>query len=193
MKFAILISCKLIFSDFFILNNFLLYLSVFSYIVSVVLTLMQKKLIRFLAYSSISHISLVLTTFILFDLGPYSLIYLIIYFISLYKIIYLLEYTIVNLQNIIYLTDLNLILELDIKLLFVSAILELGSFPPYNIFFCKIIFIYFLVKNNLFTVVLFFLIFSVFSYFYYLRIIKNLYFDLNSPFVILNKNIIDSG
>jgi NADH:ubiquinone oxidoreductase subunit 2 (subunit N) len=115
------------------------------------------------------------------------LAYLVIYFFSLYKLITLLEFTIFNLDKIKYVTDLSQLLDLDVRAFFAFNILEIGGFPPYNLFILKIIFIFFLIKNNFFAISCFFLLFTVVSLFYYLRLIKNLYYDLNAPFVFLMK------
>jgi NADH:ubiquinone oxidoreductase subunit 2 (subunit N) len=49
------------------LDDLVLLISLGSYLIGIFLTLYQKKLIRFLAYGSISHIGLVFSTFILND------------------------------------------------------------------------------------------------------------------------------
>jgi NADH:ubiquinone oxidoreductase subunit 2 (subunit N) len=185
MKFSLFVFLKLIFFDIFSLTSVVLYVSICSYLVGAILTILQKKIIRFLAFGSISHISLVLAVFILGDLGMFSIVYLVIYFISLCKFIYLLNFTILNLENIVYLTDLNYLLDLPIKSAFLFSIMELGGLPPYNIFVIKLIFFFFLLKNNFFGLTLYFLIMSLFSTYYYVRLIKNIFFDLNTPFVIM--------
>lgn len=185
VKFALLVFIKVVICEILFLGAIILYIGLLSYLVGLVLTLLQKKLIRFLAYGSISHIGLVFSTFILTDLWLGSFLYMVFYFAALIRFVRLLIHTILNYSQIIYITDLVNLLDMDAKVSFVFSVLEIGGFPPYNVFIFKLIFIFFLIKNNLFIISVCFLLLSVISTFYYLRLIKNLYYDLNAPFVFL--------
>jgi len=85
-----------------------------SYILGILLTLCQKKLIRLLAFGSISHIGLIITAYTLIEIDFFSFIFLALYLISLYKFLYLLENIVVNMQKLVYIVDLGLLLDLDV-------------------------------------------------------------------------------
>jgi NADH:ubiquinone oxidoreductase subunit 2 (subunit N) len=174
---------KLVFLEFFILTNLIFFIGLFSYIIGIFLTLYQKKLIRFLSFGSVSNIGLIITSYTLIEIDFFSFVFLGIYLISLYKFICLLIGTFVSLQKIVYIADLSFLLEFDIAYLFILNILEIGGFPPLNIFIFKLIFLFFLIKNNLFYLVFLILLISIFSLYYYIRVIKNLLFDLNNFFI----------
>jgi NADH-quinone oxidoreductase subunit N len=190
VKFTLLIFLKFIFSEFFILLNLVFFVGFFSYIFGILLTLYQKKLIRILSFGSVSNIGLIVMSYSLIEIDLFSLIFLGIYLISLYKFIYLLDSVVVNLKKLIYVTDLSLLLDFNVTCLFSLNILEIGGFPPLNIFIFKLIFLIFLIKNNLLYLTIVILLFSLFSTYYYLRMIKNLFYDLNSFFTFLKITIL---
>jgi len=183
IKFALLIFLKSIFMDFSIFFNLILYIGICSYILGILLTLYQKKLIRFLVFGSTSHLGLIITAYILIEIDFFSFIFLSLYLISLYKFVYLLENVVVNIQKIWYIVDLNFLLDLDTAFWYIFSFIEISGLPPLNIFILKLIFLLFLIKNNLFYLTLIFLFFSIISTFYYIRLVKNLMYDLNTSFV----------
>lgn len=182
---------------FFELNlyNFFLLIGLLSIIIGGINAMYQLKLKRFIAYSTIVNIGYILISLSIFSLeGMFSSIfYLICYLISVFSLFWFILYFRKN-QNIefIFLNELSLI-NYNIILLFFISILFFSfiGLPPFIGFFGKLfIYLNLLLQLNYYILILL-LIFSVIIGFYYLRVIRFLYF-YNFQFEkknILNMNI----
>ena len=143
--------------------------------------LQQKKIKRLLAYSSISHIGFILIGFTSNMLNniPFILLYIIIYIIT--SINLWTSYLSLNINHkpIKYLTDLSNLHAINklIAVIMILNIFSLAGIPPLAGFFSKLFIFFSAIKNNYFSLVFFAIIISVLSSFYYLKIIKILYFE----------------
>lgn len=152
----------------------------------------QFKLKRLIAYSAIGHIG-----FIILGLSSFTYINYIssIFYIFIYVSLNLCFFAILialrkqNWLEIKTIFDLN-VLSKNNKILSVFLALNLFSIagiPPLMGFFSKLFILNVLILNEFFFSTFIILILSVISVFYYIRLIKILFFDLNSNFIFLKK------
>jgi NADH:ubiquinone oxidoreductase subunit 2 (subunit N) len=183
VKFLLIIILKIIFIEIFFelsILNIIFFIGLLSYFIGTFLTLIQKKIIRFLSYGSISHMGLILITLNIHNYVTFfSFAYLLFYFLSLFRFVYLIEHLYLNYTKLVYLSDLYLISNNNIKSLLISNILEIGALPPYNLFVIKFLLFIFLIQYNFFYTTLVLVILSLITIYYYTRLIKNLFYDLN--------------
>lgn len=167
----------------FVQQNFLLFIH-FSLIIGSCGAFLQTKWKRFLAYSSIFH-----TGFLLLALTGGTLQSLESFFF--YLIIYILTnvgffsvfFCLVNCKrNIIirYLSDLKMLFKTNQTLAcsFIILLFSTSGIPPIAGFLAKFYVLFSVLSNNFFILVLFCILFSCFSCFYYLRIIKTVCFEI---------------
>jgi NADH-quinone oxidoreductase subunit N len=153
--------------------------------------LMQTNLKRLLAYSSIGHVGFILAGLACTEEAgvPGVLIYLTIY----------LTQTIVAFASVIFLRigDNSIVNIDDLKGLhkahpFMAFILAVTMFsmagiPPLAGFFAKLFILQPLIASKLYATALLFVIASVIACFYYLRIVKIMYFDAPEQEVVYAK------
>jgi len=147
--------------------------------------LMQRKIKSLVAYSSISHVGFMLIAFsALTDEGIQALFfYLIIYvmtsvciwtvFMSLNLKKYVYKKTSKHLSDLTYISVLNPILAIT----FSTAFLSLAGIPPLIGFYAKTIVFLCALNSSLYFLALMSILISVISTFYYLRVIKSVYFE----------------
>lgn len=151
----------------------------------------QTKTKRFIAYTIIFNnaffLSLVLLTAkdAYYSLLESLLIYVVLSFLTV--LIFSLLKTAVNMENLTSLRDLlglkknNIFLTLTIMLVFFSA----AGIPPLLGFFQKYIILLNLVQNHYIFLALGLILFSVLPAYYYLRIIKSIYFNSHTTNILL--------
>nr|YP_010241709.1 NADH dehydrogenase subunit 2 [Rhizosolenia setigera]QTI82397.1 NADH dehydrogenase subunit 2 [Rhizosolenia setigera]WAQ69960.1 NADH dehydrogenase subunit 2 [Rhizosolenia setigera]WAQ69996.1 NADH dehydrogenase subunit 2 [Rhizosolenia setigera]WAQ70032.1 NADH dehydrogenase subunit 2 [Rhizosolenia setigera]WAQ70068.1 NADH dehydrogenase subunit 2 [Rhizosolenia setigera] len=161
------------------------FFSVLSIFLGSVTAITQKKLKSLLAYSSISHLGYI---FLSFCSGSFESIQSMFMYLFIYMlggcIVWSIFLVLQNKKNYNYkhnkdLTDLKSLIKSNSLLTFIFSItlLSITGFPPLIGFFIKInIFLSALELSSIFPVFLISLI-SVISAFYYIRIIKILYFE----------------
>jgi NADH-quinone oxidoreductase subunit N len=146
----------------------------------------EVKIKRFFVYSSMSHVGLMLLALSCANLhgSKAVLIYLIVYTITSlggWTIIMLLINRVKKIHNkkITHITGLKGLSKNNAVLSFFLAIImfSMGGIPPLAGFFAKFEVLYALTETELFTYAFVALLLSVISFFYYLRIVKVLYFD----------------
>jgi len=180
------------FSDLF------LYLSSFCCIFSVLIgsfvALKQKKIKRLLAYSSISHVGYLLLAFSSNSIeGTQSLFfYIFIYMLTsfgLWSVVLSLN-TPSNLDKSKTLLDLGALSTKNPLLSFSAmiALFSLAGIPPLSGFFAKIEIFINAINASIFFVCFFAILSSVVSAFYYIRVVKIIYFEKNqlyfsSPYI----------
>jgi NADH-quinone oxidoreductase subunit N len=171
-----------IFDETFLLV--LIIVSISSVFVGSFVTLRQKKLKRLLAYSSISHVGYLLLAFSANSLeGTQSLFfYLIVYMITslcLWSVVVSLN-TPINLEKSKTLADLASISNTNKILGFTGmmAFFSLAGVPPLAGFFAKMEIFISALSASLFFVSLVVILSSVISSFYYIRLIKTMYFEV---------------
>ena len=146
---------------------------------------MQRKIKSLVAYSSISHVGFMLIAFsALTSDGIQALFfYLIIYvmtsvciwtvFMSLNLKKYVYKKTSKHLSDLTYISVLNPILAVT----FSTAFLSLAGIPPLIGFYAKTIVFLCALDSSLYFLALMSILISVISTFYYLRVIKSIYFE----------------
>jgi len=152
----------------------------------------QKKIKRFLAYSSISNIGYMLVGIISGTLGGlhafflYSLVYIVTMF-TLFSLILSIKKE--NNKNLIYLTDLLFLTNIHpiLKLSFIITLFSLAGIPPLVGFFSKFYIFFAAIEANQYFPVIVGILCSVLSAFYYIRIIKIINFEKKINFNY-NKN-----
>lgn len=162
--------------------NILIIFSLLSIFIGTFGAFFQNKIKRFLAYSSISHIGFV---FLSLSLGTLqSLVsvwlYLIIYVITLFSIWTIVMSLVDKKGNYsIFFTDLTGLFYTNPILAhcLMISLFSLSGIPPLAGFFSKYFIFVSLINNSYYVVALIGVILSVISSFYYIRIIKIMYFD----------------
>ena len=186
--FVLLMRFCLSFYQIFI-NNFQAYFFLFA-ILSVLLGsvggLEQRKLKTLLAYSSISHTGYLLLSFCTGNLEGLEMLfyYLIIYILSglIFWSIYLFLYQ----KKILYKNKLNkelgdlILLNKSnpiLALILATTLFSIAGIPPVVGFLAKIGIFLVLIKSYAYLFAVLSIVFSVISTFYYIRLIKILYFE----------------
>jgi len=161
----------------------LMFVSIFSVLVGSFAALRQKKLKRLLAYSSISHVGYLLLAFSSNSLeGTQSLFfYLVIYMITslcIWSVLASLN-TSANKEKSKTLVDLAFIVDINPVLGFTGmvAFFSLAGVPPLAGFFAKMEIFISALSASLFFASFVAILSSVVSSFYYIRLIKTMYFE----------------
>jgi NADH-quinone oxidoreductase subunit N len=178
--------CLLYFHNFFYLwQNLLLFCAYSSVFIGTFGAFQQNKWKRFIAYSSISHVG-----FILIGLGMgelesvfgailYAIIYIIfmlgifLFLISTRYFYFPIHHQIRYLRDLISLYETNSVLALSLTLLLFS----MAGIPPLLGFFSKIFVLIPAMQNNAYSLSIFAVLMSCIASFYYIRVIKIMYFD----------------
>ncbi len=169
-------------------NNFhfewkqvIFFLSVASMFLGAIAAIAQKSIKRLLAYSSIGHVGYVLIALVsasdqgLKSASIYMLIYLIMN-IAVFSIILSLKKSNSYVEKISELSGLsksNPVISLCIAIIMLS----MAGIPPFIGFFGKFYVFIAAVESQLYLLAVLGVLASVISAFYYLRIIKGMYFD----------------
>ena len=157
------------------------FLSVASMFLGAIAAIAQKSLKRLLAYSSIGHVGYVLIALVAAsDQGIKSAsIYMFMYLvmnIAVFSIILSLKKSDEYVEKIIQLNGLsktNPILSASLTIIMLS----MAGIPPFMGFFGKFYIFFAAIESKLYLLAVLGVLASVVSAFYYLRIIKNMYFD----------------
>lgn len=182
------------FYDFILIWRNILLLSILcSSIIGTLSAFKQIKFKKFIAYSSISHISFWLLALYSGDIiGCTSLyFYLIIYIVMLFMLFII----ILNVQIFTYpkknqirffdnfssLVNLNPLLAIILTLVLFS----MAGIPPMAGFFAKFSVLLASIQSNIYNVLIFIVLVNCIACFYYLRIIKIIYFDTWVKFNVL--------
>jgi len=162
-------------------QTILIFISIASMILGAVAAIGQTNIKRLMAYSSISHMGYALagvTTGTNEGVSS-SIIYIFLYVvmnIGSFVCIILMKRKNVYLENIRDLSGLSKNHPV-IAFSFTVILFSLAGIPPLAGFFAKFYVFMAVIKSNLFALAIIGLITSVVSAFYYLRIIKIIYFD----------------
>jgi len=187
-KFTIVILCRrLLFFSFFelfdIWQPILLFSRLLSIVVAAFSALYQRKLKRFLAYSSIGHVGYLLLGLRTGTIEGLQrvLIYLIIYLITslcVWSFILSIRFQKTN-KTLLYIRELNGLGKTNPLLAFTLAIIifSIAGTPPLAGFLAKILVLFSAIESSLYSLAIVGVITSVLSAFYYLRFIKIIYFD----------------
>ena len=166
-------------------RSYIIIVAIFSIIVGSVVGLEQRKLKSLLAYSSISHMGYLLISFSTGNIEGTQMLftYLLIYIISglcIWSVFILTRLkTFYNKKQNKDLADLVLLRKSNIMLalILITALLSIAGLPPMIGFMVKISIFLNAIQTSMYLVVLISILFSVIATFYYIRIVKVLFFE----------------
>jgi len=162
---------------------FMLIAGLGSIIVGCLGALIQRKIKRFLAYTSINQVGFLLVGLATFDLHGVSAAFL---FLFIYLVMSILLFgLILNVKHftekvqLIYLNDLYTLARSDLTFgnIWVITLFSLAGVPPLAGFFSKFLILTSAINNSFFFSVIIILIFSTISSYYYLNFIRYILFE----------------
>jgi len=156
----------------------LLVISIFSSLFAVLGAVNERFIKKFLLYSSLGHVSIMLLGVIYFLNGGFEILFL-------YLIVYTLMsniswlFLVSSLQNIKLLNSFITSINNDItsKVILSLILFSLSGLPPFSGFFVKFEMLLLSIYSSDYLVVMILLLLSIITLFYYIRIIKIIYFD----------------
>ncbi|MGL9732100.1 MAG: NADH-quinone oxidoreductase subunit N [Wolbachia sp.] len=159
----------------------LLYVSALSVLISAFGALRQKNLKRLLAYSSIGHVGFIFASLSIFTrMGTdSSLTYLMMYIvisIGLFSYFIQIDDDDCNIANLSGVGKKHPVLAFHLSIL----LLSMAGIPPLAGFFAKLFIFKGLINSGFISLSLILVVASVISCYYYLNIIKAMYFDKTS-------------
>nr|AXS64902.1 NADH dehydrogenase subunit 2 [Curculionidae sp. KM-2017] len=139
----------------------------------------QICLRKILAYSSINHISWMISTIL-------TSVNIWMYYFIIYSLINLNIIIIFNKYNFFYINQMSKLFSSNkkMKMFFMLNFLSLGGLPPFLGFYPKWMSINFLVNNKFFALSFFMIIFSLISLYFYLRITFSTFSIINDESMI---------
>lgn len=177
---------KLIYSIFFdlyfIWQPLLVITAILTISFSSIATLYQKKIKRFLVYSSINHVGYMLmslSTGTLVGINAFFF-YLIIYLITMFTFFcILLSFKKETNKNIIYITDLLYTKDVSYTTQFMIILLffSMAGIPPLIGFFSKFYVFFAAIESSQYLLLTLSILCSTLSAFYYIRVIKIISFE----------------
>tara|TARA_B100001093_G_scaffold212477_1_gene203915 strand:+ start:866 stop:1933 length:1068 start_codon:yes stop_codon:yes gene_type:complete len=173
-------------------QTIIIFISIASMILGAVAAIGQKNIKRLLAYSSIGHIGYALAGVATGVISGYesSIVYIAIYVvmnIGAFSCLYLLKKDGEYKENI---SDLSGISKKHpvLAISFLVILFSLAGIPPLGGFFAKFYVFTAVVEQKMYALAIIGLLTTVISAFYYLRIIKTIYFDDSSISFDVTKN-----
>lgn len=166
---------------FVVWQQFLIILAVLSIIIGNLLAIVQANLKRMLAYSGISHIGYMLLGLIAGTTEGYTaaLFYMIIYALMTvggFSLITMLSHKGFEAEHIDDFKGLNA-RNPWLALMMMLVMFSMAGIPPLVGFFAKLMVLKALLAAGYITLTIFALVFAVIGCFYYIRVIKAMYFD----------------
>ena len=162
----------------------LIILSVLSIFIGNIVAVVQTNIKRMLAYSTVSHIGFVFLGLAMHDKIGYAaaMYYMIIYVtmsVGAFGIILLLSQKGHEVQNI---TDFNGLSKRNPWLAFMMMIIlfSMSGIPPFAGFTSKFLIVNGLVDHGYYVLTAYVLVMSVIASYYYLKVLKAMYFDSTS-------------
>jgi NADH-quinone oxidoreductase subunit N len=173
-------------------QTIIIFISIASMILGAVAAIGQKNLKRLLAYSSIGHIGYALAGVATGAISGYesTIVYISIYVvmnIGAFSCLYLLKKDGEYKENI---SDLSGISKKHpmLAISFLVILFSLAGIPPLGGFFAKFYVFTAVVEQKMYALAIIGLLTTVISAFYYLKIIKTIYFDDSSISFDVTKN-----
>ena len=162
-------------------QTIIIFISIASMILGAVAAIGQKNIKRLLAYSSIGHIGYALAGVATGKISGYqsAIIYISIYVImniGIFSCLYLLKKDGEYKENISDLSGVSKKHPL-LAISFLIILFSLAGIPPLGGFFAKFYVFLAVLEQGMFTLAIIGLLTTVISAFYYLKIIKTIYFD----------------
>ena len=185
-----------LYEGFFYWQSVALFCSIISIVIGTIKALQQNKIKRFLAYSSITHVGFLLLGFATGTfIGLQALIfYLVIYTImilNIWSILISLEVKNKKYRQVRYINDLQGLVKTDPLLAYTFAInmFSMAGIPPLAGFFAKFYILFSGLESSFNLLVIFSILLSVVSAFYYVRFIKIIFFDIDKGGLLYSNNI----
>ena len=162
-------------------QTIIIFISIASMILGAVAAIGQKNIKRLLAYSSIGHIGYALAGVATGNISGYqsAIVYISIYVImniGIFSCLYLLKKDGEYKENISDLSGVSKKHPL-LAISFLIILFSLAGIPPLGGFFAKFYVFSAVLEQQMFTLAIIGLLTTVISAFYYLKIIKIIYFD----------------
>ena len=178
-------------------QNILIFISLASMILGAVAAIGQKNIKRLIAYSSIGHMGYALAGVATGTTSGYSstIIYISIYVImnlGIFGCVFLMK------REEKYIEDINDLSGISkdhplLSIAFLIILFSLAGIPPLAGFFAKFYVFMAVIESEMYTLAIIGLLSTVISAFYYLRIIKIIYFDDKKLSIDPSKNVSISG
>ena len=174
-------------------QNIIVFLSVASMILGAVAAIGQTNIKRLMAYSSIGHMGYALAGISTGSLQGVesSIIYLTIYLVmnlGTFACIFMMKRENIFFENINELSGLSKNKPI-LSLSFLILLFSLAGIPPLAGFFAKFYVFMAVIKADMYALAIIGLVTTVISAFYYLRIIKIIYFDKTKSVLDENKDL----
>ena len=186
ISFLIILFRLLFFTFNFLFNEIFLVIifsAVFSIFIGSFLSLKQKTFKRLLAYSSITHVGFLLMSLSTGTLQGFQsfFVYLLVYLVmtlNVWTVFLSLRVKKVNLLNA-FLVNLNSLFYTNSFLasILVLTLLSMAGIPPLAGFWTKYLVFLSLIDSNYFYIAVITVFLSTVSVFYYLKIVKNIFFN----------------
>ena len=162
-------------------QTIIIFISIASMILGAVAAIVQKNIKRLLAYSSIGHIGYALAGVATGAISGYesAIVYISIYVImniGAFSCLYLLKKDGQYKENISDLSGISKKHPL-LAISFLIILFSLAGIPPLGGFFAKFYVFTSVLEQKMYALAIIGLLTTVISAFYYLKIIKNIYFD----------------
>ena len=162
-------------------QTIIIFISIASMILGAVAAISQKNIKRLLAYSSIGHIGYALAGVATGNISGYqsAIVYISIYVImniGIFSCLYLLKKDGEYKENISDLSGVSKKHPL-LAISFLIILFSLAGIPPLGGFFAKFYIFSAVLEQQMYTLAIIGLLTTVISAFYYLKIIKIIYFD----------------
>jgi len=162
-------------------QTIIIFISIASMILGAVAAIGQKNIKRLLAYSSIGHMGYALAGIATGAIAGYksSIVYITIYVVmnlGAFSCLYLMKKDRVYKENISDLSGISKKHPL-LALSFLIILFSLAGIPPLGGFFAKFYVFMSVIENEMYALAIIGLLSTVISAFYYLKIIKTIYFE----------------
>lgn len=183
--FALIKVLLLMFAHFQeIFLSFLLLVGIFSVIFGMAGAFAEKTIKRFYVYSSMGHVGFMVVALAISSTTGYAAVfhYLFVYVLSSYLMWFVLIVMGRSRNNLVHFGSLKNI-DKWVATAFALLVFSMSGIPPLGGFFVKLDVLIALLDSSQYYVNFLLLFFSVISFFYYLRLIKIIYFDERKDYV----------
>lgn len=168
----------------YIIAPFYVVVGIFTLLVALIGAFITKVVKKFFVYSSMGHVAFMLIPIALFNVGgeASSLHYLAVYIISSFIMWFVVFIRKRDNHSLTFFKQFKASDPL-IGLIFALLIFSMSGIPPFGGFFVKLDVLTVLLENSRFYTNYLLFFFTVASFFYYLRLIKIIYFDGEKEYV----------